>query len=82
MYKIILTQRALKDLERIDKETQRRIAVKLKEYANNPLIHAKKLVSPKIGEYRLRIGDYRVIFDIEGENIVILRIGHRKSIYK
>jgi len=42
MYKIILTQRALKDLERIDKETQRRIAVKLKEYANNPLIHAKQ----------------------------------------
>lgn len=82
MYKIILTQRALKDLERIDKETQRRIAVKLKKYANNPLKHAKKLVSPKIGEYRLRIGDYRVIFDIEGENIVILRIGHRKSIYK
>ncbi|MEX2720679.1 MAG: type II toxin-antitoxin system RelE/ParE family toxin [Candidatus Wukongarchaeota archaeon] len=32
--------------------------------------------------YRFRIGKYRVIFDINGENMVILRIGHRKSIYK
>ncbi len=37
---------------------------------------------PKIGTYRFRIGDYRVIFDIYGEDIVILRIGHRRSIYK
>ncbi|WP_457554830.1 type II toxin-antitoxin system RelE family toxin [Candidatus Pyrohabitans sp.] len=28
------------------------------------------------------IGDYRVIFDVDGDNIVILRIGHRKSIYR
>jgi mRNA interferase RelE/StbE len=34
------------------------------------------------GTYRFRIGDYRVIFDIYDENIAILRIGHRKSIYK
>lgn len=35
-----------------------------------------------MGAYRFRIGDYRIIFNIEGENIVILRVGHRKSIYK
>ncbi len=61
---------------------QKRIAAKLKEYAREPLRYAKKLISPKMGAYRFRIGDYRVIFDIEGENIVILRVGHRKSIYK
>jgi mRNA interferase RelE/StbE len=36
----------------------------------------------KIGAYRFRIGDYRVVFDIDDNNVVILRIGHRKSIYK
>ncbi len=36
----------------------------------------------KIGSYRFRVGDYRVIFDIDNGNIVVSRIGHRKSIYK
>jgi mRNA interferase RelE/StbE len=82
MYKIVFTRRALKDLENIDKEMQNRIATKLKEYGKEPLKYARKLTSPKIGTYRFRIGDYRVIFDIDHENIMILRIGHRNSIYK
>lgn len=40
------------------------------------------MTDPKIGTYRFRTGDYRVIFDIEGKDIVILRAGHRKEIYK
>ena len=82
MYKVVLTQRALRDLENLDREMQNRIAKKLNGYAKEPLKYAKKLITPKIGTYRFRIGDYRVIFDIDGENIVILRIGHRKDIYK
>ncbi len=82
MYKIVITRRALKDLENMDSKTKKRIGIKLKEYAEKPLKHARKLSSPKIGTYRFRIGDYRVIFDVDGETIVILRIGHRRSIYK
>jgi mRNA interferase RelE/StbE len=82
MYKIVFTQRALKDLKDIDQETKQRVAMKLKEYSQVPLKHARKLIDSKIGTYRFRIGDYRVIFDIDGENIVILRIGNRKDIYK
>jgi mRNA interferase RelE/StbE len=33
-------------------------------------------------EYRLRIGDYRVLFEIEGDEIIVYRIKHRKDIYK
>jgi mRNA interferase RelE/StbE len=40
------------------------------------------LIDPKLGTYRFRIGDYRVIFDIEGKDIVVLRVGHRRDIYK
>ena len=36
----------------------------------------------KLGEYRFRIGDYRVIFDTVKESIIILSIGHRKDIYQ
>jgi mRNA interferase RelE/StbE len=83
MYRIVFTQRALKDWENFDKEAaQDRIVAKLKEYAKEPFRYARKLIHPKIGTYRFRIGDYRIIFDIDNDNIVILRIGHRRSIYK
>jgi len=82
MYEVILTQRALKDWKKIDKGTRDRIAVKLREYAEDPLRYARKLIDPRIGTYRFRIGEYRAISDIDDENMVILRIGHKKSIYR
>lgn len=82
MYKVAFTQRALKDWENVDENMQVRIAKKLKEYAKDPLRYAIKLTNPKIGKYRFRIGNYRVIFDIEDNNIVILRIGLRRNVYK
>jgi len=42
----------------------------------------RNLTDDRLGSYRFRIGDYRVIFDIEGDEIVVLRVGHRKDIYK
>lgn len=77
VHRIIFTRRALKDLENLDKSEKSRIAEKLREYAQEPLTYARKLIDPKIGTYRFRIGNYRLIFDIEDNNIVILRIGHR-----
>ena len=84
MYKIVFTNRALKDLKKIDQDAQRKIAIKLKGYSKGPLKYARKLIHPIIGTYRFRIGDYRIIFDIDEKNrvIVILRIGHRRSIYR
>ena len=82
MYNVIFTQKAFKDWKNLDKDTQSRIAAKLKKYAKEPLKFARKLINPKIGTYRFRIGDYRIIFDINYDDIVILRIGHRKNIYK
>ncbi len=55
MYRIVLTQRALRDPENIEKRTQDRIATKLKEYAHEPLKYAWKLINQEIGTYRFRI---------------------------
>lgn len=49
---------------------------------NNPFKYSEKLTNSAIGTYRFRVGDYMVIFDIENNNIVILRVGHRKEIYR
>jgi mRNA interferase RelE/StbE len=82
MYKVLLTQRALKDLDALEKHVRIRIINKLKEYASQPIGDIRKLESPKIGTYRFRVGEYRVVFDIDGENLVVLRAGHRKTIYR
>ena len=82
MFEIVFTKRSISDLEKLDDETRWRIAKKLKEYSQTPLHFAHKLTDPKLGTYRFRIGDYRVIFDLVGEKIVILRIGNRKEIYR
>lgn len=82
MFKVVITDRALKDIDNLTQDVKKRIASKLKEYSNDPLNYSRKLTDPKIGTYRFRIGDYRVIFDIEDETIIVPRIGHRKDIYK
>ncbi|GAH22209.1 unnamed protein product [marine sediment metagenome] len=48
---------------------------------NNAKI-ASKFFPLKLGSYRFRIGDHRVIFDLEDNKIIILRVGHRDKIYK
>ena len=82
MYKILLTKRVLKDLGKLDTSIKERIGDKLKVLMEDPFTNIKKLSNTSIGTYRIRIGDYRVIYDIDQDNIVILRIGHRKDIYK
>jgi len=82
MHKVLFTDRAGKDLKSLDKTVQNRIISKIKEFANAPFSHSRKLTDISIGTYRFRIGDYRVVFDIEGDDIVILRIRHRKDIYR
>jgi len=82
MYKILFTKRALKDLEKIDIKTKTRIGNKIKLLTNDPIGSSKKLSTSIIGTYRFRVGDYRVIFDIEDDKVIVLRIGHRKDIYK
>jgi mRNA interferase RelE/StbE len=81
-YRLVYTARAVKDVERLDRKERRRVGETLKRYKENPFAYAHKLVDSTLGSYRFRIGDYRVIFDVEGDEIVVLRIGHRKQIYR
>ena len=81
-YKIVFTGRAAKDISKLEPEIKENIGDALKRYGKDPLNHARKMVDPSLGNYRFRIGDYRVIFDIEGDEIIVLRVGHRKEIYR
>ena len=81
-YNLVYTRRAIKDIEKLETNVKQRIGKTLLRYEGNPLSYSEKLIDPKLGSYRFRIGDYRVIFDIEGKDIVVLRVGHRRDIYK
>ncbi len=81
-YRLIYTERAVKDIKKLDIVLKKRLGDTLNRYKQDPLGHAKKLTDPQLGTYRFRVGDLRVIFDLHGADIVILRVGHRKSIYR
>ncbi len=81
-YKLVYTDRAVKDINKLDIIARRRLKKALEKLSISPLKYSTKLINSKIGEYRFRVGDYRVIFDLVGREIVILRVGHRREIYR
>jgi len=86
-YKFQLSKKAKDDLWMLEKDIQKRILKKLKFYISSetPLKNAKKLKPPFDDLFRFRIGDYRVIFEIDNKGkltiLIILTIKHRKDIY-
>jgi mRNA interferase RelE/StbE len=82
--KIFYTHRAAEELKSLPKEVQKRIVTKMRFYANqeDPLAFAKRLVDVREGQFRFRIGDYRVVFDVAKDSIYVLKIGKRSEIYE
>lgn len=78
------TPQALKQLEKLSKEIQKRIVKKLDFYCSqvSPLNFAEPLTDRELGSYRFRIGDWRVVFDVEHDQIVVLLVGNRRDIYR
>ena len=81
-YEIIFTDKASKQLKKLEKNDQERIIKSLERIRIRPEVHITKLVDDP--GYKLRVGDYRIILDIEKEKLIILVliVGHRKNIYK
>ncbi len=81
-YRVVWSEASLKQLEKLEKAIIDRITRKVETAAENPFLFVQKLHG--LGLYRLRVGDYRVVMDIENNKMVIfiLEVGHRKNIYK
>lgn len=83
---IVFAEKAKKEFLKLDKPIQKQIQnfiVKLQE-TKNPRISGKPLVGNFSGMRRYRVGDYRLVCDIEDDKIlvIVLRIAHRKEVYK
>ena len=85
-YKVVFTDGAKKQLKKLDRHIASLIIgwiEKNLQYCENPRKYGKNLVANKSGQWRYRIGDYRLICEIQDEEITILvlEVGHRKNIY-
>jgi len=80
-YEILFSDKSLKQLKKMERHVQERIIAAMERVRIKPEKYVTKLVGDP--GYKLRIGDYRIIMDIDSENlqILILKIGHRKNIY-
>lgn len=86
-YKIVFSEKAKKQLKKLDKHIAALIIGWLEkniEGSENPRVHGKSLNENRAGEWIYRIGDYRVICEIQDEKVIVLvlDVGHRRDVYK
>lgn len=84
-YKIEITRKIAKKLLRLPKKDQKKIIEKIDLLTVNPMPNGYKKLSGQTNPalYRIRVGDYRIIYAIEEDRLIILivELGHRKDIY-
>lgn len=86
-FNVELSERFKKEFRKLDKYTQKMIRAWMNNnlvYCENPRWTGKALKGDRKGKWRYRIGDYRLICQIDDDKLVVLalNIGHRKEIYK
>ena len=86
-YRVETTARFDKEFKKLDRYTQKMVKAWIEKNligCDDPRLHGKGLTANRSGQWRYRIGDYRLICLIEDNRLVILAlsIGHRSDIYK
>ncbi|RLA71324.1 MAG: type II toxin-antitoxin system RelE/ParE family toxin [Epsilonproteobacteria bacterium] len=87
MYSLVFLTSAKKEFKKLDSVVQKRIKKKLILLVENPDVlknNIKPLKGGHEGKFRLRVNQYRVVFQIKDDELIItiIRVGHRKEIYE
>ena len=87
MYQVEYTPRAIRQLKKLDKPTRALIFGWIEKNlvgCENPRLHGKGLTSNRSGQWRYRLGDYRILAEIQDSKLIILllEVGHRGEIFK
>jgi mRNA interferase RelE/StbE len=80
-YTVDFKPKAIKDLDSIQPQEARRIVQKTNRLQNDLEGDVKRLTN-FTPEYRLRVGDYRVLFEVEGNRVIVYRVIHRREAYR
>lgn len=86
-YEVELSERFKKEFRKLDKYTQKMIRAWINKNlvgTENPRLHGKGLTANRSGQWRYRIGDYRLICNINDNKLIILAlsVGHRRDVYE
>lgn len=84
MYEVLLERRAERDIKRLLEEIFHRIIPRLKALSDNPKPSGCRKITGSQNDWRIRIGDYRVIYEIDdrAKAVRIMRIRHRRDAYR
>jgi mRNA interferase RelE/StbE len=83
-YELLIESRAEKDLKKLDPALFKLVVAEIKNLAGNPHPHNSKKITGSTNDWRLRVGDYRVLYEIDNKNriVKIMRVKHRRDAYR
>jgi mRNA interferase RelE/StbE len=83
-YQVVLSKSAKHDLSKLDKTLQQNMANHLQSLTTDPRPHGVTKLRGTEDEWRIRVGDYRIIYEIDDNKqiVAILRIRHRREVYR
>ncbi len=83
-YEVVLSPKAEKQLDELPTTLQRRITEAVEGLESNPRPHGVKKLAGAENLWRIRVGDYRIVYSIEDDRLIVLvvKIGHRREIYR
>jgi mRNA interferase RelE/StbE len=83
-YEVYLERTAEQDLKRLSAKNFQRIIPRIKALAENPRPVDCRKISGSVNDWRIRIGDYRVIYEVkdEGKTVGVMRVRHRREAYR
>lgn len=85
IYKIHFTKRSEKELKKLDPQLKKKLLTKIKHLSKERTSYnLKPLKGKNVAQFRLRVGDYRVLYDVydSEKTVLILAVGHRRDIYR
>lgn len=84
MYEVLIERRAERDMRRLSKELFSRVASAIQKLAENPRPVGCRKLSGSVDDWRIRIGNYRVLYEIDDpqQKVRIMRVRHRRDVYR
>lgn len=83
-YPVQWARKTVKQLEKLDRPAQKKIVLAVTKLADDPRPHGVQSLVTRPGEYRLRVGDYRVVYEIHDNRLLVLvvAVAHRREAYR